>query len=367
MIIALDIRGLSGNPAGKGVWTKYVLEAMLNDSDHSFFLLTDQKDSSYSSRPNVHVIYVEGSGFFWHFKAYQALLQNQVDVFLATESYLIPYLHDPKKLKVALVVHDLVAFKSPSKHQKKAMWIERMSLKRAVKKSRFIFTVSESTKKDLIEHYSSLHLKKKTLVVYAGVRPEFLRPIKKGEILSTRKKFKLNSDYLLMASTLEPRKNIDGMIEAYSNLPEELRVQFPLLIAGKKGWYFESIFKKVSQLECGGQIHFLGYVSDEDLNALMRGATAFLFPSFYEGFGLPVGEAMACGTPVLTSKVSSLPEVGGAAVCYVDPYDTMSMKNGLEKLIIDSNYRQDLIENGKKHIQQFTWKKTAALILDRLR
>ena len=364
MKIAIDIRGTHGNPGGKGIWTKNVLGALLEQSEHIFYLFSDQVDSEFSDHPQVHLIHVTGAGIGWHHRVYRLLIEHKVDLFLATESYLIPFFHDPKKLRVALVVHDLVVFKSPSKHQKKATWIERMTLKRAAKKSHFIFTVSESTKKDLIEQYPSLHLGLKTLVVYAGVRSHFLQPVSEPFIHSTLKKFKLPATYLLMASTLEPRKNFVGVIQAYAKLDGALRKKNPLVIVGKKGWYYEQIFDCVRALKVESQVHFLGYVSDEDLLALMRGAIAFLFPSFYEGFGLPVVEAMANGIPVLTSRISSLPEVGGEAVLYVDPYDIMSLTQGMEMLLGDEDGRHRLIKKGLIQSQQFSWEKTAKHILN---
>ncbi len=142
MKIAFDIRGVDGTRGGKGIWTANVLKSILNqDRENEYYLYTNKDwESEYSFLPNVHVIRVGGKSFFWHWRFYKDLLKNKIDVLIATESYVVPFLHDPKKLNVALIVHDLVAFKSPAKHQRRATWIEKITLKRAVKKSRWIFT-----------------------------------------------------------------------------------------------------------------------------------------------------------------------------------------------------------------------------------
>ena len=359
MKIAFDIRGVSDHPAGKGIWTKNVMETMMKaHPEHEYFFLTDKKEPSISKHyPLAQFILVEGGGLRWHWSAYQALLTQKIDFFLASESYLIPYFHSPKKLKIGLVVHDLVVFKSPAKHQKKATWIERLTLKKAAQKSQWIFTVSENTKKDLREQYPNLNLETKTHVVYAGIRPQFLQPVDLHTAKKTLEKFALPSHFLLMASTLEPRKNILGTIRAYAKLPDVLRQSYPLAIAGKKGWYFEQIFEEVKHLGLQKHVHFLGYVSDKELVHLMHLTTLFLFPSFYEGFGLPVLEAMAVGAPVLTSNNSSLPEVGGEAAVYVDPYDVEAMAKSMESLLVNEPGRQKLIQSGATQLSRFSWEK----------
>jgi len=368
MRLAFDIRGIGGDRGGKGIWTANVLETIFNSSPlNQYYLYTDKEiQNKYASLAHVHVVKVEGRGFLWHWNCYKKMVTDKIEVFLATESYIIPFLHDPKKLKVGLVVHDLVAFKSPAKHQKKATWIEHITLKKAVQTSRWIFTVSESTQNDLIERYPHYRLNEKMTVVYAGVRAEFLNQKPKTQRDEILKQHSLDSDYLLMASTLEPRKNIVGALEAYAELSVELQKKYPLVIVGKKGWYFEEIFQKVIDLKLEKKVKFLGYVSDEDLASLMQGATAFLFPSFYEGFGLPILEAMALGVPVISSHNSSLPEVGGEAVHYVDPYDAKNMTEGMTKILENPAYRKQLIDKEVIQVKQFSWKKTATRIMQSL-
>jgi len=364
--IAFDIRGVGGESGGKGIWTANVLKSILNqDRDNEYFLFTNKEgETEYQFFPNVHVVLIPGGGVLWHWRFYKQLLENKIDVLIATESYIVPYLHDPQKLKVAIVVHDLVAFKSPAKHQLRARWIERFTLKNAVKKSRWIFTVSEYTKKDLIQRYPNLSLDEKTIVVYAGVRDIFARKMDANKIVSVQRRYNLDPDYLMMAGTLEPRKNILGALEAYSLLSPKNQQRFRFVIVGKKGWYYKQIFQKVKDLNLMLRVKFLEYIPDDDLVTLMQGSKIFLFPSFYEGFGLPILEAMLCGVPVLASRVTSIPELGVDAIHYADPSDVVDIADGITQLIENEDYRNQLRAKGFEQVKNFSWGKTAQLILN---
>lgn len=365
MKIALDIRGIDGTRGGKGVWTANVLKSILNqDRTNQYYLYTNKDDEvEYRFLPNVHVIRVSGKGFLWHWNFYKGMLEDKVDLLIATESYIVPFLHDPKKLKVGMVVHDLVAFKSPARHQRKATWIEKVTLKRSVKKSRYLFTVSNYTKKDLIERFPKLDLDSKTTVVYAGVRDIFLRRMDPNKIVSVQRRYNLDPDYVMMAGTLEPRKNIEGGLRAFSLLSPKDQNKYRFVIVGKKGWYYKQIFDKVKELKLEKRVKFLEFIPDDDLVTLMQGATLFLFPSFYEGFGLPVLEAMQSGLPVLASRVTSIPELGVDAVHYADPTDAVDIADGMSQLLNNINYRRELRDKGYEQVKNFSWGKTASLIL----
>lgn len=369
MRIAFDIRGIDGERGGKGIWTANVLKSILNqDREDEFFLYTSRDyKAEHSFLPNVHVVHIPGRGLLWHWRLYQQLLKDKIDVFIATESYIVPFLHDPSKFKVALVVHDLVAFRSPAKHQRWATWIERLTLKKAAQKSRWIFTVSEYTKKDLVGQYPKLHLSHKITVVYAGVRDIFAHRYDANRIVNSQRRYNLDPDYLMMAGTLEPRKNIMGAIEAFSLLSPKNQQRYRLVIVGKKGWYYEQIFKKVKDLNLQLRVKFLEYIPDDDLVAIMQGAKIFLFPSFYEGFGLPILEAMLCGVPVLASRVTSIPELGVDAVHYADPADPVDIADGITQLLDNEDYRLQLREKGFEQVKNFSWGKTAEAILRAIR
>jgi len=364
--IAFDIRGIEGDRGGKGIWTANVLKSILNnDRENEYYLYTNKDwDNIYKQLPNVHVMKVWGKGPLWHWRFYKSMVKNRVDVLVATESYIVPFWHDPEKLKVALVVHDLVAFKSPAKHQKRATWIEKITLKSAVKKSKWIFTVSQYTKKDLVERFPRFQLLDKTVVVYAGIRDAFLRKVDPNRIIETQRRYNLDPDYMMMAGTLEPRKNIIGALEAYALISPFNQQRYRFVIAGKKGWYYKKIFQKVKELKLIGRVKFLEYIPDEDLAVLMQGAKIFLFPSFYEGFGLPILEAMANGVPVLASRVSSIPELGVDAIHYANPKDPVDIADGITQLLDNEEYRNSLRDKGFEQIKKYSWGKTANLIIE---
>ena len=369
MKIAFDIRGVDGSHGGKGIWTTNVLKSILNqDRENEYYLYTNREvETEYKYLPNVHVMRIKGRSFLWHWRFYKAMLKDKIDFLIATESYIVPFLHDPQKLKVALVIHDLVAFKSPAKHQRKATWIERLTLRKAVKKSRWIFTVSQYTKKDLLRRYPKLNLADKTKVVYAGLREIFLRKMDDNKIVSVQRRYNLDPDYIMMAGTLEPRKNILGALQAYSLLSPKNQQRYRFVIVGKKGWYYKQIFQKVKDLDLMLRVKFLEYIPDEDLVTLMQGAKLFLFPSFYEGFGLPILEAMQSGVPVLASRVTSIPELGVDAIHYADPYDVVDIADGITQLLENEEYRAQLLRKGFEQVKNFSWGKTAAIILDTIK
>jgi alpha-1,3-rhamnosyl/mannosyltransferase len=168
--------------------------------------------------------------------------------------------------------------------------------------------------------------------------------------------------YVLMTGTLEPRKNIVRALEAFAGLPADLRDGFELLLAGPRGWQTDEIDAALSRF--GDRVRRLGHVDDAELPALYAGATAFLYPSLREGFGLPVLEAMAAGTAVVTSGISSLPEVGGDAVRYVDPHDVDSIRDGLAEILDDAERREALAAAGRERARSFTWERTARETLE---
>ena len=179
-----------------------------------------------------------------------------------------------------------------------------------------------------------------------------------------KKKYGIRGDYILYVGTLQPRKNLIRLIQAFKNLKSQipnLKIKdLKLVICGKKGWLYEEIFQKVKELGLEKEVIFTGYVPEEDLPALYKGARCFVLVSLYEGFGLPVLEALSVGCPVVLSNVSSLPEVGGKVAVYVDPYDVEDIARGiLEILRYDAVTHQSKVEEGKKWARRFSWERCA--------
>lgn len=194
-------------------------------------------------------------------------------------------------------------------------------------------------------------------VVYHGVDSEF-RPLPGPEVAAFRERRGLPRRFVLFVGTLEPRKNLTRLIEAFGRVTDG---RTKLVLVGGKGWLCEGVFAKVEELDLGGAVMFPGYVRSEELPFWYNAAMALAYPSLYEGFGMPVTEAQACGTPVLTSSTSSLPEAAGDAAALVDPHDVDAIASGLNQILGDEALRQSLSERGLVHAQAFKWPRTARL------
>lgn len=231
----------------------------------------------------------------------------------------------------------------------------------SVKKSDIIVTISANSKNEIIKEYGASPDKIK--VINPAIDQKIFYPRKKVEIASVKRKYKIEGDYLLYTGTLEPRKNIIGILESYSLLPQNIRDRYGLILAGGKGWLDDGIHSKLKELH-GLNIITTGYVDDEDLPALYSGATVFIYPSFYEGFGMPPLEAMACGAPVVTSNNSSLPEVVGDAGIMVDVDGTKDLTNAIRRVLLDKNLQQKMKKAGILRAKQFSWTKSANKLLE---
>ncbi len=192
------------------------------------------------------------------------------------------------------------------------------------------------------------------------VSPRFHPITDAARLAATQERYGIRTPYVLFVGTVQPRKNLVRLIEAWAMYLRQRSNDRPtLVIAGKRGWLTEAIERRAEELGIADAVRFAGYIGDDDLPALISGASVYLFPSLYEGFGLPVLEAQACGTPVLASNVSSLPEVGGDAALYVDPLDVASIRNGIAQLLENRTLREELRERGLRRVAAWTWERTA--------
>ena len=172
-------------------------------------------------------------------------------------------------------------------------------------------------------------------------------------------KYKIKKPYILFIGTLEPRKNVQMLIQAFNNLKKEHNLPHQLVLVGGNGWMCDDILKEIESSDYKNDIIRPGYVADADLPAFINGADVFVYPSFYEGFGLPILEAMQCGTSVITSHVSSMPEVGGKACLYIDPNDKTELSEQIYKVVSDVSLQKDLSEKGIEQSKNFSWEKCA--------
>jgi glycosyltransferase involved in cell wall biosynthesis len=254
-------------------------------------------------------------------------------------------------------IHDLTALLYPEYHTQRVRDALASKFRFAREEAQAVIAVSESAKRDAVEHLGLDPAR--VFVVHNGVDAGF-RPLPRTKAAHDLRRFGLTpGEYLLYLGTIEPRKNLVRLVQAYKRLRQSAGPVPRLVLAGAKGWMVDEVELEVSKLNLESEVCFLGRVDGAYLTALYNGAVCFLYPSLYEGFGLPVLEAMACGTPTLTSRSSSLPEVAGDAAVLVDPMDVKAMAEGMEVLLLDRDRAAVLRQRGLERARRFTWEETA--------
>jgi len=265
-----------------------------------------------------------------------------------------PFLFPTDKISI-LTVFDLSPLIFPETHRYSTVLMHKLLFPLIIRNSDKILTISESTKQDLMKYLNISE--KKIIVTYLSADEKF-KPLNNKAINDIKQKYKLNFPFILYVGTLEPRKNIPVLLRAFYKLKKK-NLQYKLIIAGKKGWKYKEIFEITNKLNLQKDVIFTGYVSDEDLPKLYNAADLFVYPSLYEGFGLPPLEAMACGTPVITSNTSSLPEVVGDAGIMTNPYNVDGLANAMHEVLTNDGLSEDMIKKGLKRAKMFSWEKTA--------
>lgn len=276
-------------------------------------------------------------------------------------NYIIPPFVHGKKV---VTVHDMVYKAFPETVRGRTRFMLEMGLKRSMKRADLIVTDSEFSKAEIIKYFP--RHEHKIRVVPCGVDLERFHPCDAPErIPEVKKSLDIEGDYFLYLGTIEPRKNLERLISAYAAFAKKAGEKAPkLVLAGGKGWLNDGIYSRVERLGMTENIIFTKYVPSEDMNPLMCGALAFVFPSIYEGFGMPPLEAMACGVPVLASGEASLPEVTGDCAVICDAYSVKSIAQGLYRLYSDEKLRRELSRRGLERAKSFTWERSAEMLLE---
>jgi len=273
------------------------------------------------------------------------------ELFHAAEHLLLPIRGCP----TVLTVHDLIFRHLPEHHKPLNRWYLRWALPLYCRRADRVIAVSEATRQDLLGAYDLPP--EKVRVIHEAAAPRF-RPTSDAEQAEVRARYGLPARYLLFVGTLEPRKNLTRLLRAWTALRRRGEVP-PLVLVGARGWLIDAFFAALERSACREDVILPGYVADGDLPAVYGGATAFVFPSLYEGFGLPPLEAMACGTPVACSNVSSMPEVVGDAAVTFDPRDGAAMTEALRRIVRDADLRAELRTRGVQRAAQFSWARAA--------
>lgn len=395
MHIGIDAsRAVSRNWGGPENYSYYLIRALAKiDKTNRYTLYVNQKPPRpLASQPNFEIRRIPFPRLWTQAGLALDCLLRPPDI-LFVPVHAIPFVHR-LGLKTVLTVHDL-EHQFLSQHYKLPQKIyldfyTSYSIKRATR----VIAVSKATRNDIIERFGVPQ--EKIEVIYEGYASDLFYPRSEDEIAGVRKKYKLAGDYFLAVGTVQPRKNYERLIEAFSkigcgkgishselgseskrsgttktskilkqiqddkkNRLSPLTSHLSLLIAGKRGWLYNGIYEAPQQFGIENQVNFLGHVPDQDLPALISGAVGVVYPSLYEGFGLVSLEAMACGTPVITSNISALPESAGEAGIKVDPYSIDEITAAMRKVLgLSKNEREALVEKGFQHIKNFSWTST---------
>ncbi len=368
--IGIDARAAAEEGAGRGRVVRELLRELAAGDEPGRFLLYAREpweDIGLDGRFRWRLH--GGSDVVWHLRTARAV-NRECDVFLATNSYLTPLF---LRIPTVTAVMDLVTFEPSMRPKRRSMLIERATLGRTVKRSARMLAISQATADALIARFPRAAAK--TVVAPLGVAatleeaapapPSPAPAAGPGAGAATEPPVELPAPgFVLAVGTLEPRKNLPRLVAAYASLDESLQEAHRLVVVGRSGWETGETLAALRSL--GPRCIALGYVSDEALAELYRRCAVFCYPSLGEGFGLPVLEAMAAGAAVVTSNVSSLPEVGGDAVEYVDPASVPSIAEGLRRVLGDQLLRQELSQRGRVRARSFSWQRFSEAVMDTL-
>ncbi|MGA2667110.1 MAG: glycosyltransferase family 1 protein [Patescibacteria group bacterium] len=365
MKIAIDASRIANEKAGVGRYTADLIKSLLQlDRQNEYLLLgvffrgekAKKEIMKLYERPNVKIKYLKLPGKLkeavWHSKApIASKFLEDADIYLAPT-----FLDVIANLKIpqVVVIHDLSTFKYPEHLGEKLAPYFNKWTHEACRKATKIIAISKHTKKDIVEILKINE--EKIVVIYPGVT-EFPAPAAElpGKLVA--------KSYILSVGTVEPRKNLSGLFKAYALLPRALKEKYPLVIVGAKGWNVGPIFELVEQLNLSDKIKFLGFTTDKVLAKLYKEAAVFCYPSLYEGFGLPVTEAMHFGLPVVTSNLSSLPEAAGKAALLVNPNEPKEISSALERLLEYQDEAQKLGQQAEIWAKKFNWPDSAREVL----
>lgn len=369
MKVAIDVRTVLSNRSGVGNYVLHLIQNLRKvDPESAYFFLSLKEnlpflgDLAPEQNPLLTVFSHESHplGDFWeHFILPHRLMKTGIDIFHGPAS-LIPFRKD--HYRVVVTIHDLVAFLFPETIPLKYGAYMRYLLRQAVRKANRIISVSQHTRQDLIEILKVPS--EKITVIHEAPSPIF-RPYDPNRVRTfLRERYGIQKKYIYHLGNIEPRKNLIVLLEAFTRVCQELGPEYQLVVSGQKGWLIRSLSHFLRDYPMRDQVLFTGYVPMEELPFFMNGAELFVFPSLYEGFGLPVLEAMSCGTPVISSNRSSIPEIVGSAGILVDPTDTGELADRIVYLLRNREARRHLSQLGQAQAARFSWEKVARETLD---
>lgn len=376
MKIGIDIRPLMEKEySGVSEYTLNLVKAILaQDRENEYKLFYNSGRDISGRMPEFKNENAEIASTHYPNKIFNYLLQKtlrypEIDKMLGVDIFWLPnpsFISLSRKAKKILTIHDLSWLRCPNFFSlRRNLWHYIINIKKLIRESDKIIAVSENTKNDIMDLTGVSG--SKVEVIYSGIDEE-LRVIGKNDqsLKEVKKKYNLADKFILFLGTQEPRKNIVGLIKAYNEFRKNSAggKEVELVIAGGKGWKERRTVNEWKKSKYQEDIKFLNYIPRQDKVYLYNLASVFVYPSFYEGFGFPPLEAMACGLPTITAFSSSLPEVAGEVSLLVDPYKTGEIAQAIERVLSDDNLKNDLIERGREKASEFSWQKAAGKYID---
>ena len=368
MRIALDGFSLSSPKTGIGHYTLQLARALAEISPQDNFELISPfpfsdsvvQELQQASIPNLNLNHPQSASFrrrWWALGLPLFLRQNSFDLFHGT-NYEVPLWNRRRNV---LTIHDLSLLLHPEYHEPRLVRRARRRLPLMIRSAAKIIAVSESMKREMCEH---LGIRPERIAVTPEAPRLNFRPLPLAETSATRQRLGIGPDFILAVGTIEPRKNLLTLVRALDLILRTTALRPQLVIAGGEGWLMEELYSFVSESSIGERVRFIGYTSDDELRALYSSCRISVYPSLYEGFGLPPLEAMACGAPVIASRIPAIEETVGKAALLIDPTSIEDLAGRMVQLWNDEQQRAQLSEAGRRHAAKFTWQGTARLTLD---
>ena len=356
-------RALTRQKTGTEHYSASLLDALsrLSEAQQRIFVLYVNSSSEVEAREKLgfdipaswQIRAIPFPRLWTHARLSAEMATRRPDV-LFVPSHVVPIIH-PRRTVVT--IHDLGYLYYPQAHTRGSHFYLHVSTMFSVRAARRVIAISEATKRDLIEKYKvPVH---KIKVIYHGRDPLFQPISDQAKIKDVITRYGISQPYCTHVGTLQPRKNLELLVEVWDILRQTMQTPPQLLLAGRRGWLYDSLLELIRARELGDLIKLADYVEREDLPALYSGAVAMTFPSLYEGFGLPPLEAMSCGTLVIASNSSSLPEVVGDTGILLDPHNPVAWADALRRVIADPQLRAEMSHKGLERAALFTWERCA--------
>lgn len=365
MRIAINTRFLLKNKLEGIGWYTYNVSRRLvkmRPNDTFIFLFDRPFDQDFVFAKNVIPVVLSPPArhpilftIWFEYAVVKALEKYKADVFFSPDNFCSLRTKRP----TILVVHDLAYLHFPEQVERVHLWYYRYFMPKFLAKAQRIITVSEATKKDIQQHFPLLN--KEIIVSGNGCRERF-KPLQLTEIELVRERYSNGAPYFFYVGAVHPRKNVHRLITAFDQFKQTTESDVQLLIAGRFAWQTGEVKTAFIKAHHKNEIHFLGYVSDEELPKILGAALALTYVSLFEGFGVPLLEAMKTDVPIITSNISSMPEVVGEAAILVNPESIVEIKDAMKRMYENEDLRNSLIEKGRKQSEKFSWERATMLV-----